>query len=350
MIFFSYLISSSPRLFLEVMALFTVAVISSILIFIGRSPETILPLISLLSVSAVRFIPALNVITSSLTTIRFQKPSFDLVVDEIEKLNLTEYSDVQNKQFYNNKNEDFSLRNNILIKDISFSYESGKRTEINDITINIKKGTSVGLIGRSGSGKSTLVDIILGLLEPNKGGIYVDDKNINILKSYWHKQIGYIPQDIYLLDDTIRNNITFGLQEDKINEKFLSEAIKVSQLENFVKLLPDKLNTIVGNRGVRISGGEKQRIGIARALYNKPKVMILDEATSSLDLDNENKILEEINENKDDKTLIIISHRNNTVKYCDLIYVIEQGNIIDYGPYKKIMEKHKYLKENKIIH
>ena len=350
MIFFSYLISSSPRLFLEVMALFTVAVISSILIFIGRSPETILPLISLLSVSAVRFIPALNVITSSLTTIRFQKPSFDLVVDEIEKLNLTEYSDVQNKQFYNNKNEDFSLRNNILIKDISFSYESGKRTEINDITINIKKGTSVGLIGRSGSGKSTLVDIILGLLEPNKGGIYVDDKNINILKSYWHKQIGYIPQDIYLLDDTIRNNITFGLQEDKINEKFLSEAIKVSQLENFVKLLPDKLNTIVGNRGVRISGGEKQRIGIARALYNKPKVMILDEATSSLDLDNENKILEEINENKDDKTLIIISHRNNTVKYCDLIYVIEQGNIIDYGSYKKIMEKHKYLKENKIIH
>jgi ATP-binding cassette subfamily C protein len=202
------------------------------------------------------------------------------------------------------------------------------------------------LIGKSGSGKSTLVDIMIGLLEPSTGEIFIDDNNIGIKKISWQKQLGYVPQEVYLLDDTIRNNITFGIEKEEIDEKLLSDVIEKSQLKNLINSLSNKLDTLIGDRGARLSGGEKQRIGIARALYNKPKVIVFDEATSSLDIYNENKILKEIYENKKDKTLIIISHRNNTVKYCDLIYVMEDGKIIDNGTFEQIMKKHSYLKEN----
>ena len=345
--FFGYLISSSPRLFLEVVALFSVAMISAFLIFFGKTPEAILPLISLFAVSAVRFIPALNVITASLTTIRFRQPSFDLVAKEIKNL---ESSPVLFKKDTStqNKAKIFKLNDAILMKDISFDYEEGRRTTLKNINLQIKKGKSVGIIGKSGSGKSTLVDIMLGLLEPQKGGVYFDNKNIKNELSLWQKQIGYIPQDIYLLDDTIKKNITFGLKDDEIDEKLLLQTLKIAQLKDFVDTLPDAINTFVGNRGVKLSGGERQRIGIARAMYNLPKIMVFDEATSSLDIENENKILDEIYENRDDKTLIIISHRNNTVKYCDLIYVLEDGKLIDQGPFKEIINKYGYLKEMNI--
>ena len=345
--FFAYLISGSPRLFLEVMALFSVALISAFLILFGKTPEAILPLISLFAVSAVRFIPALNVITASLTTIRFLQPSFDLVTKEIKKL---KSSSILFKRDTTTQIEakNFKLNDAIIMKDISFDYEEGMRATLRNINLQVKKGKSVGIIGKSGSGKSTLVDIMLGLLEPQKGGVYFDDKNIKNELSLWQKQIGYIPQDIYLLDDSIKKNITFGLKDDEIDEKLLLQTLKIAQLKDFVDTLPDAINTFVGNRGVKLSGGERQRIGIARAMYNLPKIMVFDEATSSLDIENENKILDEIYENRDDKTLIIISHRNNTVKYCDLIYVLEDGKLIDQGSFKEIFNKHGYLKEMNI--
>ena len=345
--FFSYLVSTSPRLFLEVVALFSVAMISAFLIFLGKTPEAILPLISLFAVSMVRFIPALNVITASLTTIRFRQPAFDLVAKEIKNL---ESSSVLFKKdtFTQNEAKNFKLNDTILMKDISFNYEEGGRRTLKNINLQIKKGKSVGIIGKSGAGKSTLVDIMLGLLEPQKGGVYFDNKNIKNELSLWQKQIGYIPQDIYLLNDTIKKNITFGLKDDEIDEELLLQTIKRAQLKNFVDTLPDAINTFVGHRGVKLSGGERQRIGIARAMYNSPKIIVFDEATSSLDIENENKILNEIYENRDDKTLLIISHRNNTVKYCDLIYVLEDGKLIDQGSFKEIINKYGYLKETNI--
>ena len=344
--FFSSIISATPRIFLEVSALVAITSICAILIMFGRPVDAILPMISLLAISAVRFIPALNIITSSLTTIRIRKYSINLVVDLIKKSNLLpkkkELEGVYKKDF--GKNEIFS--NNIKLKNISFNYETNKKVAVNNINIEIAKGKSVGLIGKSGSGKSTLVDIIIGLLEPSTGEILIDDNNIGTKKISWQKQLGYVPQEVYLLDDTIRNNITFGIEKEKIDEKLLSDVIEKSQLKNLINSLPEKLNTLIGDRGARLSGGEKQRIGIARALYNKPKVIVFDEATSALDIYNENKILKEIYENKKDKTLIIISHRNNTVKYCDLIYVMEDGKVIDNGTFDQIMKKHSYLKEN----
>jgi ATP-binding cassette subfamily C protein len=345
--FFSYLVSTSPRLFLEVVALFSVAMIAVTLIFLGKTSTAILPLISLFAVSMVRFIPALNVITSSLTTIRFRQPSFDLVAKEIKNLESIPILLKKDRSTQNEANN-FKFNDCILMKDISFDYEEGRRTTLKNINIQIKKGKSVGIIGKSGSGKSTLVDIMLGLLEPQKGGVYFDNKNIQNDLSLWQKQIGYIPQDIYLLNDTIKKNITFGLKDDEIDEKLLSQTLKIAQLKNFVDTLPETINTFVGHRGLKLSGGERQRIGIARAMYNSPKIIVFDEATSSLDIENENKILNEIYENRDDKTLLIISHRNNTVKYCDLIYVLEDGKLIDQGSFKEIINKYGYLKETNI--
>jgi ATP-binding cassette, subfamily B, bacterial PglK len=345
--FLSYLMTSTPRLFLEVIALSAVVIVCALLVFIGRSPESIIPIVSLFAISAVRLIPGLNTITASLATIRLRKPSFDLIIQEAEKLN----SSIKIKNFKNINNKDrIEFNNEISLKNLSFNYKTENKIAINNITMNIKKGTSVGIIGRSGSGKSTLVDIILGLLEPEKGEIFVDGVNIKYNKHSWQSYIGYIPQDIYLLDDTIKNNITFGINNNNINKKLLSESIKIAQLEKFIESSKNKIDTVVGNRGIRISGGEKQRIGIARALYNNPEILILDEATSALDIDNENKMLDEIYEGIDNKTLIVVSHRNNTVKHCDLIYVMEHGKIIDQGPYTKIMERNQYLKENKSNH
>ena len=344
--FFSSLITATPRIFLEVSALLAITSICSILIMFGRPVDAILPMISLLAISAVRFIPALNIITSSLTTIRIRKYSIDHIVDLIKKSNLLPEKKKPEGVYKKDleKNEIFS--NNIKLKNISFNYERNKKVAVNNINIEIAKGKSVGLIGKSGSGKSTLVDIIIGLLEPSIGEIFIDDNNIGTKKISWQKQLGYVPQEIYLLDDTIRNNITFGIEKAEIDENLLSDVVEKSQLTNLINSLPNKLNTLIGDRGTRLSGGERQRIGIARALYNKPKVIVFDEATSALDIYNENKILKEIYENQKGKTLIIISHRNNTVKYCDLIYVMEDGKIIDNGTFDQIMKKHSYLKEN----
>ena len=344
--FFSAIITSIPRLFLEVSALVAITSVCAVLIMIGRPVDAILPMISLLAISSVRFIPALNIITSSLAAIRLRKYSIDLIVNLVKEANLLSAKEKPEELYEKDfsKNEIFS--NNIKLKNISFNYGTDKKVAVNNINIDIAKGKSVGLIGKSGSGKSTLVDIIIGLLEPSTGEILIDDNNISIKKISWQKQLGYVPQEVYLLDDTIRNNITFGIEKEEIDEKLLSDVIEKSQLKNLINSLSNKLDTLIGDRGARLSGGEKQRIGIARALYNKPKVIVFDEATSSLDIYNENKILKEIYENKKDKTLIIISHRNNTVKYCDLIYVMEDGKIIDNGTFEQIMKKHSYLKEN----
>jgi len=344
--FFSTIITSIPRLFLEVSALVAIAAVCAVLIMIGRPVDAILPMVSLLAISSVRFIPALNIITSSLSTIRLRKYSIDLVVDFVRKANLFSEKEKSGEIYKNDFNKNEIFNNNIKLKNISFSYETNKKFAVNNINIDIAKGKSVGLIGKSGSGKSTLVDIIIGLLEPSTGEILIDDNNIGTKKISWQKQLGYVPQEVYLLDDTIGNNITFGIKKEEIDEKLLSNVIEKSQLKNLINSLPKKLDTIIGDRGARLSGGEKQRIGIARALYNTPKVIVFDEATSALDIYNENKILKEIYENKKDKTLIIISHRNNTVKYCDLIYVMEDGKIIDNGTFDQIMKKHSYLKEN----
>ena len=220
----------------------------------GRTTETILPIISLFAVSVIRFIPGLNSITSSLATIRYRKPSFDLIVNEIQNLNLGSFEE---KKITSQNENSFTFKKEIKINSVNFAYNKKDKIVVENVNIKIKEGSSVGIIGKSGSGKSTLVDLILGLLVPDSGNILVDDIDIKKNNHLWQKNIGYIPQDIYLLDDTIKNNIIFGIEDSNIDYKLLSEVIKIAQLEKFIENSKSKLDTVVGNRGIKISGGRK---------------------------------------------------------------------------------------------
>ena len=237
------------------------------------------------------------------------------------------------------KNSDKIIKFNqeINLNNINFSYPLRKEFSLSNITMEIKKGDFIGIVGETGSGKSTLVNLIIGLFKPSSGKIEVDKIDIHSNVEQWYKKIGYVPQSIFLIDDSIRKNIAFGLLEEDINDELVNLAIKKANLNNFLNSLPEGLNTIVGEKGIRLSGGQQQRIGIARALYRNPEILILDESTSSLDQDTEKKIMESVQSLKKEKTLIVITHRLVTVKNCDKIFYIEKGQLTKQGSPKEIL-------------
>ena len=211
------------------------------------------------------------------------------------------------------------------------------------MSLTVTRGEAVGLIGSSGSGKSTLVDILLGLLEPTAGIVLVDGHNIQDNLREWQDQIGYVPQSIFLTDDTLRRNVAFGLPKEKIDDDAVKSAIRLAQLEEFVASLPEGMETLVGERGVRLSGGQRQRIGIARALYNNPDILVLDEATSSLDTETEHGVMQAVQALQGDKTVIIVAHRLSTVEYCDRLYRLENAHIVDEGTFSEVTSRTKDL-------
>jgi len=261
--------------------------------------------------------------------LRFDLPLVNIIHKELtETIKIDKIVAIKNNLDFNDV---------IKIDKVNFSYESRPLLVLSNISANISIGSQVGFVGESGSGKTTLVDIILGLLRPSDGFIKVDGTDIQKNLSNWQKNIGYVPQDIYLSDDTLRNNIAYGLNSNEIDEKSLKEATKVANLDKFVKNLPDGLNTMVGEHGVRISGGQRQRVGIARALYSNPNILILDEATSSLDINIEKEIMKEISKLKGKKTVIIVAHRLSTVSQCDKLFKLEKGKIIKEGSYEEVI-------------
>jgi len=339
--FFIYFLSVTPRLFLEFTAVFAVSIISIIFVLISLPDEQILPIISLLAVCAIRLIPAFNLIVSSFSARRFHLPSLRLVSREM--INVPTGDKFRVKNLIGEKNhKNFSFKDQIKFENVFFSHENSNAKILQNISLEIKPGQKIGFIGKSGAGKSTLIDLILGLIKPIKGNIFVDGLILNENLEPWQKLIGYVPQDIYLLDDTIKNNIAFGLNANDINQEVILKSIESSSLKDYVSSLEKKENTVIGNRGIRISGGQKQRIGIARALYHEPKILILDEATSSLDTINERKIMEEIYNTAENITLIIITHRHKSVSRCDKVYLLENGKIIDEGKYADLEKRHSF--------
>ena len=339
--FFSYFLSQTPRLFLEFIAVFTVALTTIIFVLINLSNEQILPTISLLAVCAIRLIPAFNSIISSISTRRFSKASLKIVSGEM--INVPIEDKFKNKNLIEEKNyKKYLFKDQIKFENVFFSHENSNAKILQNISLEIRRGQKVGIIGKSGAGKSTLIDLILGLIKPIEGKILIDDSNLEYNLRDWQKQIGYVPQDIYLLDDTIRNNIAFGLNKNDINQEAILKSIELSRLKDYVNSLEKKENTVVGNRGIKVSGGQKQRIGIARALYNNPGILILDEATSSLDAINERKIMEEIYNTAKNTTLIIVTHRYKPVSNCDKIYLLDNGKIIDEGKFADLEKRHSF--------
>ena len=305
-------ISSLPRPIFEFLAVLMIIIFSNVLIFQYENNNVyIISTLSLLVAACTRFIPAFNVINSSISAMKWYKPSFNIVTEEIKNFN--ELSQITKKM----SNTEIQFNDQIRLENISFSY--GEKNILNNFSFDIKKGDIVGIKGPSGVGKTTLVNMILGLLSPQNGKILVDGKNISTNLSNWQSKIGYIPQEVYLMDDTIKNNIAFGLKDHEIDTERLNKILEITNLSNFVLNLKDKENSYVGNLGEKLSGGQRQRIGIARALYTNPDILIMDEATSALDMKNEDEIIGELNELKGKKTIIVISHRENTLKNCNKI-------------------------------
>ena len=226
--------------------------------------------------------------------------------------------------------------NNIHIKDVDFLYLASSNAAIHEVNIHINSGSIVGFIGPSGAGKSTLIDVILGLLKPTKGQVLVNGVDIDNNMRNWQNRIGYVPQSIYLTDDTLKNNIAFGIPEGEIDIQSINDAIYQSQLKEFVEDLPQGVETMVGENGVRLSGGQRQRIGIARALYHCPSVLVLDEASSALDSVTESEVMNTIESLHGNKTIIIIAHRMSSLKNCDHIYKLRNGTIIDQGNFDQM--------------
>ena len=226
------------------------------------------------------------------------------------------------------KKEMITFQTDIKIENVTFAYPHTQYPVLKDVSLNIPKNKSIAFIGPSGAGKTTLADLILGILRPQNGRILVDDVDIRSGMDSWHEKIGYIPQTIYIMDDTLRNNVAFGIDEDLIDDIKIWAALEEAQLKEYVESLEKGLDTTIGERGMRLSGGQRQRIGIARVLYNDPQILVLDEATSALDTETETAVMEAINNFNGNKTLIIIAHRLSTVKNCDILYKVDKHNIV----------------------
>ena len=335
---YQYIMASMPRLFLEFVVVIGLAGIVAVQIFNGKSLESISVVLGVYAVAIFRLLPSFNRLLAASQQIRFCWPSYKIVNEELRKIQDFDDGDSSYLQDLNLK-EVPKFSDKINVKNLSFKHLGVKNYALKNIDIEIIRGNFVGIIGGSGAGKSTLVDLLLGLLVPLEGAIEVDNVNIqNYIKS-WQSQLGYVPQHIDLVDDTIRNNIAFGVRRKEINETFLEKAVNSSQLNYFINDLPDGLDTIIGEHGVRLSGGQRQRIGIARALYMDPKILILDEATSALDVDTEAEIMNTISSLHRKKTVILVSHRLQTLVNCDIIYQIEAGSIIHSGTYEQVIKQ-----------
>lgn len=314
--------NNTPRLLIETVCIIGMVGYMLFLIVTGHEMVDMLPVISAFALAAVRLMPCANRINNQLTTMAYFEPAFfgvsDNLQDEISDQNV-------DMSFAKDTDKKLEVRDKIEIKGITYAYPNTDVLIFDKADMEIPIGASVGIVGSSGAGKSTIVDILLGLLEIQDGAIYADGVDVKTEYRSWLKNIGYIPQVIFMLDETIRKNVAFGIPEEKISEERVWEVLKEAQLDEYVRGLPEGLDTSIGERGIRLSGGQRQRIGIARALYNDPEILILDEATSALDNDTESAIMDSINHFMGKKTLIIIAHRLQTIEKCDMIYRVEGG-------------------------
>jgi ATP-binding cassette, subfamily B, bacterial PglK len=295
----------------------------------GKDLAHIVPTLGLFVMAAFRLMPSVNRLLSAGISLGYASPVINTLHKDLQLPAPEPPSPI------NNGTPPFAKE--ICITGIGFTYPDASTPALDSLSIVIPKGQSVGFFGPSGSGKSTLVDVVLGLLTPDKGQVVVDRRSIQDNLRAWQNQIGYVPQFIYLTDDTFRRNIAFGLPNDQIDDAAIRRAVKAAQLEEFVSGLPAGLETVVGERGVRLSGGQRQRIGIARALYHDPGVLVLDEATSALDAATEREVMQSVTALHGSKTILIVAHRLSTLESCDRLYMLEQGKVSEEGTPKTML-------------
>jgi ATP-binding cassette, subfamily B, bacterial PglK len=336
-----------PRILIEAILITFLVGFISISLLANQNTQSLTPVLGIFAIASIRLIPAVSQLTTGIASIRTHSHSLNKIyfdLKEIESQSKTKnfqssftIHESQNLSSLEPKTLDF--KNQIDLKDITYFYPNSLEPSLLNISMTIKKGESIALIGKSGAGKTTLVDLILGLLEVKSGDIQVDHQSIYSDLRAWQNLIGYIPQSIFLMDDTIESNVAFGVPDHLINPRKLERAIISAQLSELINDLPNGIKTTVGDKGVRLSGGQRQRIGIARALYHEREILVLDEATAALDNETEHLVNEAINSLSGLKTLIIIAHRLSTVEQCDRLYRLEKGRIIQSGSYQELVLK-----------
>lgn len=329
-----------PKYLIETVCIGTVLLVLVFKIYKGEDLNKMIPQLAAFAIAAFKLLPSVSKINNYANLIVFLKPSVDLIYRDIKDTeDMVNYEIADESGNIIEINDDGSqnkdtcyVAEKISINNIVYRYPHTDRDVLNGISFEIPLGKSIGFIGESGSGKSTLADVILGILTPTSGTVMYGNMDVHRHPLKWSKKLAYIPQSIFLCDDTIRNNVAFGIDKDKIDDEKVWKALREAQLEQFVKSQPDGLDSMVGERGVRISGGQRQRIGIARALYDNPEILVLDEATSALDTGTESAVMEAIDKLSGTMTLIIIAHRLTTIKNCDYVYKVENGNIYSVDP------------------
>jgi ABC-type multidrug transport system fused ATPase/permease subunit len=332
-------ISQLPRYVLEIIAFGGMLLLILYLMLQNNIFTDALPLIALYTFAGYRLIPALQRIYASVSQLRFVDPSINSIYDDFKSLD---------KKITENNESIISLKKEIILNELCYQYPNTSDATLKNINLRIPAHSFVGITGSTGSGKTTIIDIILGLLHAQKGTLKVDNEVINLSNCVsWQKSIGYVPQNIFIADDTIAANIAFGLEKESINHDQIQKAAKIANIHDFViNELPQKYSTIVGERGIRLSGGERQRIGIARALYRNPQVLILDEATSALDNLTESAVMTEIHKIGNKKTVILIAHRLTTLKECDIIFLLNNGKLEAQGTYNELIKSNDHFRAN----
>ena len=323
-----------PHFFLEAFAFGGILLMTLYVVKLSSNFNSAIPIISLYVFAGYRLMPALQQIYASFNQITFMKPAIDKLYSDMISLKPVD------KTYINDK---ITANKTINLRKINFRYPNSSKLTLEDLSLSIPAKSMIGIVGSTGSGKTTTVDVILGLLQAEKGVLDVDGKEINNqnIKS-WQRNIGYVPQNIYLSDNTIEENIAFGLNKENIDHNSVIRSSKIAKLHDFImNELPKKYQTVIGERGIRLSGGQRQRIGIARALYHSPSILVFDEATSALDNQTEKIIMEAINVLKKKITIILIAHRLNTVKNCDIIYKLENGKIVATGTFDEVFSNYK---------
>ena len=322
-------ISIAPERIVEATVVCGIVGIVCLQVGMGGMSAALITNLAAFAVGAMRIMPSLSTLTTRMTQIMYLRPALSGICNNIEAARSQEKAFLALKDSFDKKEHTVEFHKEVTIQGIDWKYPNTEKYILKDTGITIQKGECVALVGKSGAGKTTLADILLGLLKPESGSVCMDGTNIFAIPYAWSKIIGYVPQTVYLIDDTIRNNVAFGIETEEVDDVKIWNALEKAQLKEFIEALPEELDTIIGERGVKFSGGQRQRIAIARALYHDPAIMVFDEATAALDGETENAVMDAINRLRGEKTLIIIAHRLNTISHCNRFYEVGEQKITE---------------------
>jgi ABC-type multidrug transport system fused ATPase/permease subunit len=326
---FAEVIAIAPRFLLEFTMVSFVVCLILLMLLLGRDLTALIPTLGMFGVAALRLVPSANTLSNSLVQLRYSRDSVSRLDRDFSALDQVRPEPGEDMRGLTP--EPFRA---LVLYRISFTYPNASQAALKDVSLEIREGESIGLIGPSGSGKTTLVDVLLGLLDPQHGEVRYNGQPLKAALGKWRAQVAYLPQQVFLIDNTLRRNVALGVDDDEVDEDRVQEALRQARLAELVAQLPEALNTVLGERGVRLSGGQRQRVALARAFYHRRDVLVMDEATSAIDNETEREIVDEIHRLKGRKTLIVIAHRPTTVRDCDRIYRLEGGRIAEQGTYK----------------